>query len=144
MFKSSNANQVLFLKNKLKDVKKGRNEDIQSYFMRITEIKNYILSIGEAIVDRELTLIALRGLPCECHVFNITILNNDMIPGFEGFSGATTIKGMADSITEEKEMLPLLIKEMVALPRDQETPGMMNLMLLITSKNNFILYLPSL
>ena len=39
MFKYSNANQISFLKDKLKDIKKGRNEDIQSYFMRITEIK---------------------------------------------------------------------------------------------------------
>jgi len=54
-------------------------------------------------------------------------------------SGATTIKGMVDSTTKEKGMLLLLIKEMVALPRDQETLGMMNLMLLITSKKNFIL-----
>lgn len=50
MFKASNANQVLFLKNKLKDIKKGRGEDIQSYFMRITEIKNDLLSIGEVIL----------------------------------------------------------------------------------------------
>ena len=83
MFKSSNANQILFLKNKLKDIKKGRNEDIQSFLMRITEIKNDLLSIGEAIADRELTLIALGGLPREWHVFNTTILNNNMIPGFE-------------------------------------------------------------
>ena len=46
MFKVSNANQILFLKNKLKDIKKGKDEDIQSYFLRITEIKNDILSIG--------------------------------------------------------------------------------------------------
>ena len=29
MFKVSNANQILFLKNKLKDIKKGKDEDIQ-------------------------------------------------------------------------------------------------------------------
>eukprot|EP00253_Pinus_taeda_P002446 PITA_02446 len=83
MFKSSNANQIVFLKNKLKDIKEGRNEDIQSYFMRITEIKNDLISIREVIVDRELTLIALGGLPREWHVFNNTILNNDEILGFE-------------------------------------------------------------
>eukprot|EP00253_Pinus_taeda_P009268 PITA_09268 len=83
MFKSSIANQIFFLKNKLKDIKKGRNEDIQSYFMRITEIKNDLLSIREAIDDRELTLIALGGLPRAWHVFNTTILNNDRIPSFE-------------------------------------------------------------
>lgn len=35
MFKVNNANQVLFLKNKLKDIKMDRGESIQSYFMRI-------------------------------------------------------------------------------------------------------------
>ena len=44
-------------------------------------------------------------------------------------SGATTIKGMADSTTKEKGMLLLLNMEMVDLPKDQKTPGMMNLML---------------
>ena len=80
MFKSSNANQIIFLKNKLKDIKKGKGEDIQSYFMRITKIKNHLLAIGEVIVDKELTLIVLGGLPPEWHVFNTTILNNDIIP----------------------------------------------------------------
>jgi len=46
MFKVNNVNQVLFLKNKLKDIKLDRGKSIQSYFMRITEIKNDFLSIG--------------------------------------------------------------------------------------------------
>ena len=61
MFMVSNANQILFLKNKLKDIKKGEDEDIQSYFLRITEIKNDLLLIGEVILDRELTLTTLGG-----------------------------------------------------------------------------------
>ena len=55
MFKVIHANQILFLKNKLKDIKKGKDEDIQSYFLRITEIKNDLLSIGEVIPDRLLS-----------------------------------------------------------------------------------------
>ena len=47
IFKVNNANQILFLKNKLKDIKMDRGESIQSYFMRITEIKKDLLSIGE-------------------------------------------------------------------------------------------------
>ena len=67
----------------------------------------------------------------------VTILGSVLIEGIHlmmmtttitTISGVTTIKGMADSTTKEKGMLLLLIKEMVALPRDQETPGMMNLM----------------
>jgi len=83
MFKVNNANQVLFLKNKLKDIKMDRGESIQSYFMRITEIKNDLLSIGEVVGDRELTLIAFGGLTREWDVFNTTILNNDRILGFD-------------------------------------------------------------
>jgi len=62
MFKVNNTNQVLFLKNKLKNIKMDRGKSIQSYFMKITEIKNDLLSIGEVIDDRELTVIALGGL----------------------------------------------------------------------------------
>eukprot|EP00253_Pinus_taeda_P001882 PITA_01882 len=83
MFKVSNAYQILFLKNKLKDIKKGKDEDIQSYFLRITEIKNDLLSIGEVIPNRELTLTTLGGLPPKWYVFRTTILNNDRILGFE-------------------------------------------------------------
>ena len=67
MLKSSNENKIIFLKNKLKDIKKGRNEDIQSYFMRITEIKNDLLSIVEAIADR-----SLPSLPLEDSLANGT------------------------------------------------------------------------
>ena len=65
MFKVSDANQVVFLKNKLKDIRKGKDEDIQSYFLRITKIKNDLLSIGEVIANRELTITTLGGLPSE-------------------------------------------------------------------------------
>lgn len=83
MLKISNSNQILFLKHKLKDIKKGKDEDIQSYFLRITKIKNDLLLIGEVIPDRELTLTTLGGLPPKWYVFRTTIHNNDQILGFE-------------------------------------------------------------
>lgn len=39
LFKSSYPYQIPFLKSKLKDIKNGKCEDIQSYFMRITKLK---------------------------------------------------------------------------------------------------------
>ena len=51
MFKANNANQVLFFKNQLKNLKKGRDESVQSYFLKLTEIRNNLLAIGETIVD---------------------------------------------------------------------------------------------
>jgi len=61
----------LFLKNKLNNIKK----EIQSYFLRIIEIKNDLLSIGEVIPGRELTIITLGRLPSEWYVFRTTLLN---------------------------------------------------------------------
>eukprot|EP00253_Pinus_taeda_P004195 PITA_04195 len=61
----------------------GKDEDIQSYFFRITEIKNDLLSIGEVILDRELTITTLGGLPSEWYIFRTTLLINDRISGFE-------------------------------------------------------------
>ncbi|WP_369124417.1 hypothetical protein, partial [Actinobacillus pleuropneumoniae] len=47
LFKVNDANQVLFLRNKLREIKKGKDESMQAYFLRITKIKNDLLSIGE-------------------------------------------------------------------------------------------------
>ena len=43
MFRVSNSNHILFLKNMLKDIKMDKGESIQSYFMRLTKIKNGLL-----------------------------------------------------------------------------------------------------
>ena len=77
LFKVSNANQVLLLTNKLMEIKKGKDEYMQSYFLRITEIKNDLLLIGEFIPDRELTITTLGGLPSKWYVFRTTLINNN-------------------------------------------------------------------
>ena len=59
MFKANNVNQVLFFKNQLKNLKKGRDESVQSYILKLTEIRNNLLAIGETITDREMVLTAL-------------------------------------------------------------------------------------
>ena len=79
MFKVNDENQILFLKNNLKDIKMDRGESIQSYFMRITKIKNYLLSFLGVFFDSEVTLITLGGLIRAWDLFNTTILNNNRI-----------------------------------------------------------------
>jgi len=80
----------------LKEIKKGNYERMQAYFLRISEIKNDILSIGEVILDREMTLTTLGGLPFEWYILRTTLLNNNVIPGFEEL--------MARCIQEETRM----------------------------------------
>ena len=51
MFEANNANQVLFFKNQLKNLKEGNDESVQSYLLKLTEIRNNLLAIGETIDD---------------------------------------------------------------------------------------------
>eukprot|EP00253_Pinus_taeda_P010402 PITA_10402 len=83
LFIVNDANQVLFLRNKLKEIKKGKDESIQAYLFRITEIRNDLLSIGETITDKEMALTTLGGLPYKWYVFRTTLLDNNVIPGFK-------------------------------------------------------------
>ena len=62
---ANNANQVLFFKNQLKNLKKRRDESVQSYFLKLIEIINNLLAIGETITDREMVLTTLGGLSSE-------------------------------------------------------------------------------
>eukprot|EP00253_Pinus_taeda_P030587 PITA_30587 len=56
---------------------------MQAYFLRIIEIGNDLLSIGETITDREMAFTTLGGLPSEWYMFKTTLLNNNLIPDFE-------------------------------------------------------------
>jgi len=62
MFNVNDANQILFLKNNMRDIKMDRGESIQSYFMRITKINNDLLSIGESLVTKNSLLFHLEAL----------------------------------------------------------------------------------
>eukprot|EP00253_Pinus_taeda_P003183 PITA_03183 len=102
LFKVNDANQVLFLRSKLKEIKKGKDESMHAYFLRITEIKNDLLSIGETITDREMALTTLGGLSSEWYVFKTTLLNNNVILGFEELMARCI---QEETRVEEQEML---------------------------------------
>eukprot|EP00253_Pinus_taeda_P009512 PITA_09512 len=78
---------------------------MQAYFLRIIEIKNNLLSIGETIIDREMELTALGGLPSKWYVFRTTLLNNNVIPGFEELM-ARCIEEEEKGVEEQETLLP--------------------------------------
>ena len=104
LFKVNDANQVLFLRNKLKEIKKGNDESMQAYFLRITKINNELLSIGETITDREMALTTLGGLPSEWYVFRTTLLNYNVILGFEELMA----RCIQEETREEEQEMPML------------------------------------
>ena len=56
MFAISNMNQIILLKNQLKDIKMNREETVQAYFLRMTKIMNQPSIISEVVLNKEMVL----------------------------------------------------------------------------------------
>lgn len=65
----------------------NKGETMQAYFMRISQLKDQLLTVGEIVSDRELMLIALGGLPMIWETFVTTVSNNDRFPSFDELLG---------------------------------------------------------
>jgi hypothetical protein len=63
LFQSDKLNRKLVLKNKLKYIWMSRSKNVTSYFMRITQTRDQIASIGEKTYDKELVSVPLNGFP---------------------------------------------------------------------------------
>ena len=63
MFQGNNINQKMNLRNQLKNVKIQNSETIQSYFIRVSQIKEQFEAIKENFEEREIVMTTLNGLP---------------------------------------------------------------------------------
>lgn len=82
IFEINNASIILTLKQKLVNIKIYIGEAIRTYFLRISEIKDQLATIGNNIDDLELSLIALRGLPISLESF-IQCVSRPSLPKFD-------------------------------------------------------------
>lgn len=63
MYEVNNLNLIPSLKNKLKELKMNRGKSVQSYVMRVSQLRDQLQTAGEPISDRELVMVTLQGLP---------------------------------------------------------------------------------
>eukprot|EP00253_Pinus_taeda_P014532 PITA_14532 len=62
LYQSTNENRKMVLKEKLKNIKMG-NDSAVRYLTKITDVRDELAAIGEAIPPTELVRIAVNGLP---------------------------------------------------------------------------------
>jgi hypothetical protein len=60
LFQSDNLNQKMVLKNKLRDYRMNKYDNVTIYPMRITQICDQLVVVGETILDVELVNVALN------------------------------------------------------------------------------------
>ena len=69
MFEINNTTIIITLKDNLSNIKMKTEESVASYFMRITELRSQLSKIGQIYDEKELTMIALKGLPSSWKYF---------------------------------------------------------------------------
>ena len=63
LFEGKNINQKMTLRNQLKNVKIQNEETIQSYFTRVSSIKEQLKVVDEEVENVEIVMTTLNGLP---------------------------------------------------------------------------------
>jgi hypothetical protein len=63
LFSVRNIGQVMSLKNELRDMKMNDDDNITSYFVRISQLRDQLQAIEEITSEKELVNIVLNGLP---------------------------------------------------------------------------------
>jgi hypothetical protein len=69
LYEAKNENRKMALKDKLHDTKMAMGEGVASYLIRIAQVKDELVAVGEVISEPELGRIALKGFSKEWDVF---------------------------------------------------------------------------
>lgn len=80
MFEINNTIRSITLRDKLSNIKMNKGETISSYFMRITELRNQLSTIGHIYDNKELTIMALKGLPTSWDTFRQGVCSHNKFP----------------------------------------------------------------
>jgi len=90
MYEINNLNEIISLKDKIKDMNMNKRESVQSYIMRISRLKDQLQRVGETVPDRELVIVTLGGFPPIWETFITTISNNNAFLSFDEIVGKLT------------------------------------------------------
>jgi len=83
LFSVRNIRQVMSLKNELHDMKMNDDDNITSYFVKISQLRDQLQSIEEIISEKELVNIVLNGLPKTWDAFAASMNTRKEYPTFE-------------------------------------------------------------
>jgi hypothetical protein len=83
LFSVRNIRQVMSLKNELRDMKMNDDDNIKSYFVRISQLRDQLQDIEEITSEKELVNIVLNGLPKTWDAFAGSMNTRKEYPTFE-------------------------------------------------------------
>ena len=63
LFECDSTSRSIALRTQLHTIKMKRSESVDSYFTRVVEIRDQLGNVGEEILEKELSIYILHGLP---------------------------------------------------------------------------------
>jgi len=70
LFTIKNLGQIASLKNELRSIKMTKEDTMASFFMRIARLRDELQAIDEIVLEKELVITALLGLPTSWSAFS--------------------------------------------------------------------------
>jgi hypothetical protein len=83
LYQSTNENQKMVLREELKSIKMTKAENVVTYLTRLTQVRDELGVVGEAIVDSDLVRTALNGVSKQWVVFVEGIVAREKLPDWE-------------------------------------------------------------
>jgi hypothetical protein len=83
-YQRGNANWKLILRHKLRFVEMSKSDIVASYLIRITQIHDQLVAVGEVVDDIELVIVELKGFLESWEPFVQGICAREKLPPFDG------------------------------------------------------------
>jgi hypothetical protein len=83
LYQSTNENRKMVFREKLKSIKMTKAENVVTYLTTLTQVRDELGAMGEAIVDNELVRTALNGVSKQWVVFVEGIVAREKLPNWE-------------------------------------------------------------
>jgi hypothetical protein len=83
LYQSTNKNQKMVLREKLKIIRMTKDENVVTYLTRLTQVRDEHGFVGEAIVDNELVRKTLNGVTKQWAIFVEGIVSRENLPKWE-------------------------------------------------------------
>lgn len=103
IYEINNTSRALTLNKQLHHIKMNKGETVTSYFLRITELRDQLSTIGHIVDNKELAMMALNGLPTSWESFIQGISARSKFPKFDRLK--------TDCIQEESWLVTRGIKQ---------------------------------
>jgi hypothetical protein len=115
MYQSTNENKKMVLREKMISIRMVKSEGVTSYLTQITQVRDELSAVGEAVGEVELVRIALNGVSKPWAMFVQAIVGRENLPSWErlwdDFIQEETwrgyLQGNSSCVKEEEENVAL-------------------------------------